>query len=156
MIHGSSRRLLHSIVASFGVWGYRNRFYGAYILESLKSKKRETSSEFPFEVLLTSPTFYQRPQRPRPAAETCVPAILHFSSLSPRFPFCCCSNTYIFRSKIVSVENQRHFEEFLATWNLETKIIQPTKPLLNKKKGPVNSLLISYIQIIEDYSFQYT
>ena len=130
MIHGSSRRLLHSIVASFGVWGYRNRFYGAYILESLKSKKNfQTSAEFPFEVLLTSPTFYQRPQRPRPAAETCVPAILHFSSLSPRFPFCCCSDTYIFRSKIV-----RKSEAFRrGTWNPETKIIQQTKPLLNKK-----------------------
>jgi len=26
MIHGSSRRLLQSIAASFGGWGYRNRF----------------------------------------------------------------------------------------------------------------------------------
>ena len=55
MIHGSSRRLLQSIAASFGVWGYRNRFLRSIMIVnpqvwgSLKSKKKiETSFEIPF------------------------------------------------------------------------------------------------------------
>ena len=55
MIHGSSRRILQFIAASFGVWGYRNRFLRSIMNVVQHSwttqvkKKYETTSEIPFE-----------------------------------------------------------------------------------------------------------
>jgi hypothetical protein len=49
MIHGSSRRLLQSIAASFGVWGYRNRFLRSITNVSTQVKKKIETSEILFE-----------------------------------------------------------------------------------------------------------
>ena len=53
MIHGSSLRLLQSIAASFGVWGYRNRFLRSImnvVTKILAPQSQKTSAEIPFEL----------------------------------------------------------------------------------------------------------